>query len=169
VYRVASAGLRKRNYIPEDLYVLTFLNHFPPNTLTGMLSHADEPCYCAIVGSLTGDGRHPGLYFTPDSNTLVNLPLNQGDFAYLHPECVHGVHFHQRTTDRWTLNTFVYPEDSPCGTIPRIRLDNPASQNARSLRRREKKIINPCANVYAAAAHIDQHRTYTPHTDTWRR
>jgi hypothetical protein len=139
VYSVASAGLRKRSNLPEDLYVLTFLNHLPPDTRTGMHSHADEPCYCAIVGSLTGDGGHPGLYFTPDSSTLVNLPLDQGDFAYVHRECVHGVHFHQRTTDRWTLNTFVYPEDAPCGTIPRIRLDNPAPQKARPLRRREKK------------------------------
>jgi hypothetical protein len=147
VYYVAHAGITRHNNIPKDMYVLTFLNLLPstvpaarmrsdrrpaplPDTRTGMPSHADEPSYCAIIASLTGDGEYSSLHFTPDKDTLVNLPLQQGDLAYIHQECVHGVHYHHRTADRWTLNTFVYSEDaSPdADHAPRIRLIKPSGR-----------------------------------------
>ena len=153
VYDASCAGIARHNNIPVDMYIVTFLNLLPstvpaarkysdrdrllaplPDTRTGMPSHADEPSYCAVIASLTGDHEHSSLYFTPDKDTLVNLPLLQGDLAYIHQECVHGVHYHHRTADRWTLNTFVYPEDTPpdAGHAPRIRLIKPSGHASAS-------------------------------------
>ena len=140
VYNLAQPALAHRNITVKIYYTVTFLNLLPiapprtrarPTTpLSGMDPHADEAtAFCAIVLSLNGDGAQPALYFVPSTECIVRLPLTTGQLAFINRGCVHGVEFLARTSERWTLNTFLYSDPNPpsADAPPRRLLRNPSA------------------------------------------